>query len=82
MMKFPESWMNRGDCYVQGTQDGMFWGLDQAGMPSSPVVHGIWVVAGENLGSFQNSEGHEASAGGTRTGGGHGWAFEEPQEAE
>ena len=39
-MKFPESWMNRGDCYVQGTQDGMFWGLDQAGMPSSP--HGPW----------------------------------------
>lgn len=43
---------------------------------------GIWVVAGENLGSFQNSEGHEASAGGTRTGGGHGWAHQEPQEAE
>ena len=44
--------------------------------------HGIWVVAGENLGTFQNAEGQEASAGGTRTGGGHGWAFEEPQEAE
>lgn len=81
MMKFPESWMNCGNCYVQGTQGGVFWGLDQAGMPSSPVGHGLW-VAGESLGNFQNSEGHEASAGGTSTGGGHGWAHQEPQEAE
>lgn len=59
------------------------------GYMTAQLCYGIWVLVEESLGYFEERlrrcartpsgrEGNEASDGGVRTAGGHGWVHEEP----